>query len=96
MRREVLLKMKITVEKPTLEHLQKLNVFSWPIWECDPSSFDWHYEERETCYILEGKVTVETDSGNVVFEKGDLVTFPEGLSCKWIVHEKVRKHYNFG
>lgn len=93
--REVLL-MKVSVEKPTTEELQKLNLFSWPIWECQPSTFDWHYDEQETCYILEGKVTVETDAGSVSFEKGDLVVFPKGLSCKWVVHEKVSKHYKFG
>lgn len=88
--------MKIVVEKPALEQLQSMNVFSWPVWECEPSCFDWHYDQRETCYLLEGKVTVETGSGSVDFAKGDLVVFPQGLTCKWIVHEKVRKHYNFG
>ncbi len=88
--------MKVSVEKPTSEQLEKLNVFSWPIWECEPSSFDWHYDEQETCYILEGKVSVETSTEKVTFGKGDLVIFPQGLSCKWTVHEKIRKHYNFG
>ncbi len=88
--------MKISVEKTSLEQLQKLNVFSWPIWECEPSSFDWHYDERETCYILEGKATIESSTGNVTFEKGDLVIFPKGLTCKWIVHQRIRKHYNLG
>ena len=31
---------------------------SWPIWECEPSKFDWEYESEEHCYILQGKVTV--------------------------------------
>ncbi|HYH05181.1 MAG TPA: cupin domain-containing protein [Bacillota bacterium] len=86
----------ITVEKPTEEKLKTLQVTSWPIWECEPSVFDWHYDEQETCYILQGKVTVEAAGKTVNFAQGDLVTFPQGLSCRWIVHEKVKKHYRFG
>ena len=32
---------------------------SWPIWQCNPSRFDWEYEEEEHCFIISGKVTVE-------------------------------------
>ena len=32
----------------------------------------------------------------VSFGKGDLVTFPQGLSCTWQVKKNVRKHYKFG
>jgi uncharacterized cupin superfamily protein len=31
----------------------------------------------------------------VEFGKGDLVTFPEGMSCKWHVVERIRKRYTF-
>jgi uncharacterized cupin superfamily protein len=62
----------------------------------EKSSFDWHYDDQETCYFLEGKVEVETDQGNVQIGKGDLVTFPKGLSCKWHIKSPVRKHYRFG
>ncbi|MCH8011979.1 MAG: cupin domain-containing protein [Candidatus Marinimicrobia bacterium] len=67
-----------------------------PIWECEPSEFPWHYSLTESCYLLTGKVIVKTDEGDVEFGAGDLVTFPEGLSCTWKVIEKVRKHYTFG
>ncbi len=30
------------------------------------------------------------------FGKGDLVTFPQGVGCKWDVREPLRKHYSFG
>lgn len=86
---------EVTVEKPTQERLNKLGVKSWGIWECDPSSFDWSYDCPETCYILEGRVTAQTPSGEVSFGPGDLVRFPEGLNCTWTVHEKVRKHFSF-
>ena len=88
--------MKITVEKPTQEQLEKLGVNRWGTWECEPSTFPWYYSDKETCYILQGRVTVKTDTEEVTFGKGDLVTFPAGLSCVWTVHEKVRKYYRFG
>ncbi len=88
--------MRIKIEKPAEEKLLKLGVKNWPIWEKEPSTFDWHYDERETCYILEGKAAVITDQGEVNFGKGDLVVFPEDMDCTWKISEKIRKHYNFG
>lgn len=88
--------MKIEVKKPTQEELQKLGVKNWSIWTCQPSEFDWYYSENETCYFIEGKVTVEFNGQSVTIQKGDLVTFPAGLSCRWKVHEAVKKHYRFG
>jgi uncharacterized protein len=82
---------------PTAKLLADRNLTSWPIWEKEVSEFPWHYDERETCYLLEGDVIVTPDGGEPVrFGKGDLVTFPQGMSCKWKVLEPVRKHYRFG
>jgi uncharacterized cupin superfamily protein len=88
--------MNIQVRKPTANELRELGVESWPIWTCDVSTFDWSYSDRETCYLLEGQVTVEAQGQRVVFGKGDLVVFPEGLDCVWKVTAPVRKHYRFG
>jgi hypothetical protein len=88
--------MKIEVRKPTAEELKSLDVASWPVWSCGVSTFDWSYDERETCYVLEGQVTVESAGQSVSFGPGDLVVFPSGLSCVWRVTEAVRKHYRFG
>jgi uncharacterized cupin superfamily protein len=88
--------LKISVEKPTEEKLNGLKVLSWPVWTKGPSSFDWHYDEKECCFFLEGDVTVKTPSETVSFGKGDFVTFPRGLSCTWQVKKSVRKHYKFG
>ena len=88
--------MEIIVEKPSDEKLKQLDVSSWGIWECEPSTFEWHYDDRETCYLLEGKVTVKTKDQEINLEKGDLGIFPKDLDCTWIVHEKVKKHYRFG
>ncbi|UCH88294.1 MAG: cupin domain-containing protein [Thermoplasmata archaeon] len=88
---------EIQVKKPDKKELEEKNVFSWPIWEKEVSTFDWHYDERETCYILEGKVRVEPKDGKPVeFGPGDFVTFPKGMDCVWKVTKPVRKHYNFG
>ncbi len=86
----------IRVEKPDKVKLEQDGVFSWPIWEKEVSKFDWFFDATETCYLLEGKVEVETKDGDKVsFQKGDLVTFQKGLACKWDIKEPVRKHYNF-
>jgi uncharacterized cupin superfamily protein len=95
-RKEIKMK-KIEVIKPKQEELNNLKVTNWPIWEKEPSKFPWHYDQKETCYLLEGKVKVKTGDGQTVeFGKGDLVTFPEGLDCTWEIDKKVKKHYRFG
>lgn len=86
----------IKIEKPTQERLNALNIDSWSPWECEPSTFDWEYDTDETAYVLDGKVKVNTPSGEVEINKGDLVTFPKGLKCTWNVIEKIRKVYTFG
>jgi len=89
--------MKVEVRKPSREELTELGVEAWPIWEKEASSFDWHYDQREVCYLLEGEVSVKLASGETInFAAGDLVTFPKDLSCKWCISKKVKKHYNFG
>jgi len=82
---------------PGEERLKQLGVKSWPIWTKEISEFPWEYDEPETCYFLEGEVVVTPDSGKSVrLHKGDLVTFPRGMSCTWKIHKDVRKHYRFG
>jgi len=88
---------EIRVEKPDAVKLEALGVERWGIWEKEASSFPWHYDEKETCYILEGEVTVTPEGGEPVsFGVGDLVTFPAGMDCTWAISKDVRKHYKFG
>jgi len=87
---------RIKVERPQPSLLAELGVESWPIWTKETSTFDWHYDETETCFLLEGEVEVQTNRGSVRIGKGDLVTFPAGLDCTWKVTVPVRKHYRFG
>ena len=73
--------MKVEIQKLKDDELDKRNIKSWPIWEKEVSRFDWHYDQFEECYLLEGNAIVETDDGNKIeFGKGDFVTFPKGLS----------------
>ena len=86
--------MPIDVHKPTPE--EEAQMKSWPTWHKEPSEFPWHYDQQETCLILEGEVTVEAAEETVSFEAGDCVVFPQGLDCTWKVKKTVRKHYQFG
>ena len=90
--------MSILVNSPCSEIIVKeLGIKNWPIWSCEVSSFDWTYDDKETCLLLEGEVTVTPEEGQPVkFGAGDLVIFPAGMNCRWDVHQAVRKHYRFG
>ena len=87
----------IKITKPSSDDLKKQGVFNWPIWEKEASRFDWHYDDRESCYILDGEVQVTAKDGKKVdFKAGDFVVFPKGIDCVWEIKKNVRKHYNFG
>jgi uncharacterized cupin superfamily protein len=86
----------------TIEHhvapakLETMGVDIWPIWEKEVSTFPWHYDQDEICYLLEGRAVVTPASGApVIIQRGDLVRFPAGLSCTWEITDAVRKHYLF-
>ncbi len=92
----------IKVEKLSEDRKNEMNIpnrpentSEWSVWECEPSEFDWHYDSKEIAYLYEGKVIVKTSEGDVEIQAGDLVVFPEGLSCRWKVIEKLRKVYKF-
>lgn len=81
---------------PSPERLDALGVLTWPIWTKEPSRFPWTYGSTEICYFLEGDVTVTPDGGEPVrMGRGDLVTFPAGMTCTWEIRIAVRKHYTF-
>lgn len=83
--------------KPAPVKLEVLGVYDWPIWKKEVSTFPWTYSDKETCYILKGRVIVTPGGGQPQeFKRGDLVTFPAGLSCTWEILEAIEKHYDFG
>lgn len=85
----------MNVKKPTEQEINETK--NWGEWSKEPSSFPWYYDEKETCYILEGKASVKDKQGNTIsFEKGDWVEFESGLECTWHIAESVRKKYKLG
>lgn len=88
---------EIEIERqPAEDRLDALGVREWPIWTKEVSTFPWTYDDAETCYLIEGDVLVRPEGGPPVrIGKGDLVTFPAGMSCTWEVRSPVSKHYTF-
>lgn len=88
---------EIRIEKnPTEQRLQELGVLQWDVWSKGITSFPWHYDEKEVCYITKGSVRVTPEGREpILVGKGDLVTFPAGMSCKWEILEPISKHYSF-
>jgi uncharacterized cupin superfamily protein len=89
--------MEIKIEhQPDHKRLTELDVFNWVVWQKEVSKFPWTYDSQETCYFLAGDVTVTPDGGQPVhMGKGDLVTFPAGMSCIWEITSDVKKYYCF-
>ncbi|MBI3575089.1 MAG: cupin domain-containing protein [Gammaproteobacteria bacterium] len=82
---------------PSPAKLDVIGVYDWPIWNKEPSTFPWTYDQKETCYLLEGEAVVTPDGGEpVTIVEGDLVMFPAGMSCTWEIRRPVSKHYRFG
>lgn len=88
--------MKVKIEKLSESEIESKGIRNWPIWTKEVSEFDWYYDEQEQCLFLNGKVIVKTDEGEYEINKGDFVTFSQGLECIWKVLEPVKKHYRFG
>jgi uncharacterized protein len=88
---------EIKIERnPGEKRLEELGVKSWAIWEKETSEFPWFYDSQETCFFLEGDVEVFPENGEPAeIGKGDLVTFPKGMTCTWKIKKDVRKHYIF-
>ena len=88
---------KIEIERnPSAARLRDLGVLEWPVWNKEESTFPWTYDGAETCYFLEGDVIITPQGGEPVqVGKGDLVTFPDGMTCTWEVRKPVRKHFTF-
>ena len=83
------------VWKPTDKEINQTD--SWGTWSKEESEFPWSYDDKETCYILEGKAEVFSENGDSIqFSKGDMVSFEKGLKCTWKISEAIRKRYMFG
>ncbi len=86
----------IEIRKPSDQEADSCK--GWPVWTCDPSTFDWDYTQTETCLIMDGNIKVTDRPANtehITAGPGDLVVFPKGLKCVWHVQSPVKKHYSF-
>ena len=90
--------MKVLITSPcSASVIIQYGIKSWPIWECEPSKFQWNYNDKEICLIIEGQATISTKKGDIyVIKSGDLVEFPAGLNCDWEVTKSIKKHYRLG
>ena len=88
--------MNIKISSLKDKEIEERGILSWPIWTCEISEFDWEYGDSESCYLLDGKVEVQSKFATVQFSAGDFVVFPKGLKCRCRVTSPVRKHYSFG
>jgi len=83
------------VKKPSKDEITQTSL--WSVWSKEPSEFPWYYDEKETCYILEGNAVVTDNKGNKIeFGPGDWVEFEQGLECNWKILKTIRKKYRFG
>ena len=90
--------MQIQIKKITSDELNTLHIFSWPIWEKEPSEFEWYYDAEEHCYFLQGEVEVYNQDKSkklATISPKDYVIFPKGLKCIWKIKSLVKKHYKF-
>lgn len=87
----------IEVKKLSEKELASLGVKDWPVWQKGKSKFSWYYDEKESCYIIEGEAIVRTQDGREVrFGAGDFVVFPKGLKCEWEIVKDIKKNYRIG
>ena len=89
---------KVLISSPcSASVIIQYGIKSWPIWECEPSRFQWNYNDKEICLIIEGQAKISTQNGDIyVIKAGDLVEFPAGLNCEWEVTKSIKKHYRLG
>lgn len=84
----------ITVISPDTQQLEEVS--QWPVWEKEPSEFDWDYTEKEVFYILEGAANLSSAIGlQQSLKAGDLVTVEQGIVVHWQITAPIRKHYKF-
>jgi len=88
-------KVEMEVHKATQKEIDLTK--SWGDWEKKPSTFPYSYDEKETCYILDGEAEVTSNKGaKISFKKGDWVIFHPGLECTWNIKKTIKKKYFFG
>ena len=58
--------LSISVTSPCPETtIEELGIKNLSIWTCEESSFDWTYDDIETCLLIDGEVTVTPVGGDL-------------------------------
>jgi hypothetical protein len=64
------------------------------VFTANPSRFGYAFETDETIHILDGRVRIELDSGDVVeLQPGDIASFPKGEHATWEILEPFREFF---
>ena len=90
--------MKVLISSPcSASVIIQYGIKSWPIWECEPSKFQWNYDDKEIFLIIECQAKISTQNDYIYLLKaGALVEFPAGLNCECEVTKSIKKHYLLG
>ena len=90
--------MKILIKSPcSASVIIQYGIKNWPIGEYEPSIFQYKYNEKEICLIIEGQAIIKSLEGATYnIKSGDFIAFPAGFSCEWEIIRKIKKHYRLG
>ncbi len=62
------------------------------IWDCSAGRFNWHYDQDEAVYLIEGSVVIKDPAGQSRrLSAGDTILFRAGSRAEWTVEKYVRK-----
>ena len=65
------------------------------VWQCTPGKFTWTFSYDETLVVVDGRATVELDTGETVdLAPGVMAFFGRGHEATWTVHETLRKGFH--
>ena len=56
----------------------------------ESGTIEWFYDEKTVCLLTEGRAVIEHYGERTPVEAGDLVTFPQGIRCRWEILEPMR------
>jgi len=87
---------KVIATRPSQHALEELGVKNWPMQSSEVAIYPQHYEEKETCYLLEGEADIVVGEDRMTVHAGDLVIFSAGMDCIWEVHHPITKRYQVG
>jgi uncharacterized cupin superfamily protein len=65
------------------------------VWRCTPGRFSWQFSYDETLVVVEGRATIELDTGETVeIGPGDMAFFGRGHASTWTVHQTILKGFH--